>query len=84
MKFLEPANFLDEKFVVRSYESGVANRVSLPSLCNYMQEAAGISADTLQPVYLPGSKIRYHCSLIQGRIQGYGIDHSCSSLSFWI
>ena len=47
MKFLEPANFLDEKFVVRSYESGVANMVSLPSLCNYMQEAAGISADRL-------------------------------------
>jgi hypothetical protein len=41
MKFLEPVNFLDEKFVVRSYESGVANRVSLPSLCNYMQEADG-------------------------------------------
>lgn len=26
---------------VRSYETGVANRVTLPTLCNYMQEVAG-------------------------------------------
>lgn len=26
---------------VRSYETGVANRVTLPTLCNYLQEAAG-------------------------------------------
>ena len=47
MEFLEPATFLDERFAVRSYESGVANRVSLATLCNYMQEAAGLSADQL-------------------------------------
>lgn len=47
MKFLEPSRFLDEKFAVRSYESGVSNHVSLPTLCNYMQEAAGLSADEL-------------------------------------
>ena len=47
MKFLEPANFLDERFTVRSYESGVTNHVSLATLCNYMQEAAGLSADRL-------------------------------------
>ncbi len=47
MKLLEPANFLDEKFTVRSYESGVTNHVSLATLCNYMQESAGLSADRL-------------------------------------
>ena len=47
MKFLEPANFLDERFTVRSYESGVTNHVSLATLCNYMQESAGLSADKL-------------------------------------
>lgn len=26
---------------VRSYETGVANRVTMPTLCNYLQEAAG-------------------------------------------
>ena len=26
---------------VRSYETGVRNRLSLPSVCNYLQEAAG-------------------------------------------
>ena len=47
MKFLEPAHFLDETFAVRSYEVGVADHVTLPTLCNYMQEAAGLSADRL-------------------------------------
>jgi acyl-ACP thioesterase len=47
MEFFEPANFIDERFSVRSYESGVKNNVSLPTLCNYMQESAGISADKL-------------------------------------
>ena len=47
MKFLEPANFHDERYTVRSYESGVMNQVSLPTLCNYMQESAGLSADKL-------------------------------------
>ncbi len=47
MAFLAPERFLDEKFAVRSYESGVANGVTLPTLCNYMQEAAGLSADEL-------------------------------------
>lgn len=47
VEFLEPANFFDERFTVRSYESGVANHVSLATLCNYMQEAAGLSADRL-------------------------------------
>lgn len=44
---MEPENGLDETFAVRSYESGVSNRVSLPTLCNYMQEIAGLSAEKL-------------------------------------
>lgn len=47
MKFHEPKYFLDESFTVRSYESGVTNHVSLPTLCNYMQEVAGLHADSL-------------------------------------
>ena len=47
MKFYEPKYFLDETFAVRSYESGVTNHVTLPTLCNYMQEAAGLNADGL-------------------------------------
>ena len=47
MKFHEPKYFLDEAFTVRSYESGVTNHVSLPTLCNYMQEVAGLHADGL-------------------------------------
>ncbi len=47
MNFLEPKYFLDETFTVRSYESGVTNHVSLPTLCNYMQEIAGLNADGL-------------------------------------
>lgn len=47
MEFLEPSVFLDERFCVRSYESGVTNRVSLATLCNYMQESAGLSADRM-------------------------------------
>lgn len=46
-KFPGSANFLDERFTVRSYESGVSNEVSLATLCNYMQESAGLSADQL-------------------------------------
>ena len=34
-------------FQVRGYETGVRNRVSLPSVCNYLQEAAGQHADRL-------------------------------------
>ena len=41
------ANASDVAFTVRSYEAGIANHVTLPTLCNYMQEAAGINADNL-------------------------------------
>ena len=41
------ANASDVAFTVRSYEAGIANHVTLPTLCNYMQEAAGISAARL-------------------------------------
>ena len=34
-------------FTVRGYETGVRNRVSLPTLCNYLQEAAGEHANRL-------------------------------------
>ena len=34
-------------FRVRSYETGVRNRLSLPSVCNYLQEAAGEHAEKL-------------------------------------
>ena len=47
MEFLKPRYFLDETFAVRSYESGVTNHVTLATLCNYMQEAAGLNADSL-------------------------------------
>ena len=40
-------HYLDETFAVRSYESGVTNHVSLPSLCNFMQEIAGLNAEKL-------------------------------------
>ena len=40
-------NASDVAFTVRSYEAGITNHVTLPSLCNYMQEAAGISAARL-------------------------------------
>ena len=40
-------NATDVAFTVRSYEAGIANHVTLPTLCNYMQEAAGISAARL-------------------------------------
>ena len=40
-------NASDVAFTVRSYEAGIANHVTLPTLCNYMQEAAGISAAKL-------------------------------------
>ena len=47
MTFLPSAHFLDETFTVRSYEAGVSNHVTLPCLCNYMQEIAGHHADAL-------------------------------------
>ena len=47
MRFYEPKFYLDETFAVRSYESGVTNHVSLPTLCNFMQEIAGLSAEEL-------------------------------------
>ena len=40
-------NSTDVAFTVRSYEAGIDNHVTLPTLCNYMQEAAGISAAKL-------------------------------------
>ena len=40
-------NATDVAFTVRSYEAGIANHVTLPTLCNYMQEAAGVSAARL-------------------------------------
>ena len=40
-------NASDVAFTVRSYEAGIANHVTLPTLCNYMQEAAGIRAARL-------------------------------------
>ena len=40
-------NATDVTFTVRSYEAGIANHVTLPTLCNYMQEAAGVSAARL-------------------------------------
>ena len=39
--------YIERVFPVRSYEAGVNNRMSLPSLCNYLQEIAGIHADKL-------------------------------------
>jgi len=45
--FIQSAHPFDETFAVRSYEAGVADRVTLPTLCNYMQEIAGLSADSL-------------------------------------
>lgn len=47
MVYPELKYFCDETFRVRSYEAGVDNTASLPTLCNYLQEAAGISADEL-------------------------------------
>ena len=47
MRFYEPKFYLDETFTVRSYEAGVTNHVSLPTLCNFMQEIAGLNAEKL-------------------------------------
>ena len=41
------SNAADVAFAVRAYEAGINNRVTLPTLCNYMQEAAGINAARL-------------------------------------
>ena len=43
----QPLHFHDETFCVRAYESGVNNRVTLPSYCNYLQEVAGNHARAL-------------------------------------
>ena len=37
----------EEIFPARAYECGVGNRVTLATLCNFMQEAAGIDANNL-------------------------------------
>ena len=37
----------NRSFVVRSYESGVRNSLTMPNLCNYLQEIAGNHADVL-------------------------------------
>lgn len=39
--------YLERRFPVRSYEAGIGNCVSLPSVCNYLQEIAGLHADKL-------------------------------------
>ena len=36
----ESDKFYEESFVVRTYETGINNRVNLPSYCNFLQEAA--------------------------------------------
>jgi medium-chain acyl-[acyl-carrier-protein] hydrolase len=38
---------LETSYRVRSYETGVRNRLTLPNLCNYLQEAAGDHAEAL-------------------------------------
>ena len=40
-------NATDVAFAVRACETGVGESVTLPALCNYMQEAAGVSAERL-------------------------------------
>lgn len=40
-------NAFELTYRVRSYETGVRNRLSLPSVCNYLQEAAGEHAERL-------------------------------------
>ena len=42
-----PENGFGETFTVRSYEIGLMDHATLPTLCNYMQEAAGLSAESL-------------------------------------
>ena len=42
-----PLHFLDDTFLVRAYESGVNNRVTLPGYCNYLQDVAGEHATRL-------------------------------------
>ena len=42
-----PLHVHDERFCVRAYESGVNNQVTLPALCNFLQEAAGNHARRL-------------------------------------
>lgn len=37
----------ERSFSVRSYEAGAGNALTLPSLCNYLQEAAGLHAEAL-------------------------------------
>ncbi len=40
-------NAFERTYRVRSYETGVQNRLTLPSVCNYLQEAAGEHAEQL-------------------------------------
>jgi len=42
-----PLHVREETFCVRAYESGVSNRATLPSYCNYLQEIAGNHARAL-------------------------------------
>ena len=42
-----PLHYYDDTFLVRAYESGVSNRVTLPAYCNYLQEVAGKHATRL-------------------------------------
>ena len=39
--------YLERVFPVRSYEAGVGNSATPPSICNYLQEIAGLHADKL-------------------------------------
>ncbi|HPB10022.1 MAG TPA: thioesterase [Kiritimatiellia bacterium] len=47
MDCVAPLHVHDESFCVRAYESGVNNQVTLPALCNFLQEAAGNHARAL-------------------------------------
>ena len=40
-------NVIEQDFPVRGYESGVDNHVTLPTVCNYLQEIAGNHAERL-------------------------------------
>ena len=40
-------NCIEQDFPVRGYESGVDNHVTLPTVCNYLQEIAGNHAERL-------------------------------------
>lgn len=40
-------NLIEQDFPVRGYESGIDNHVTLPTVCNFLQEIAGNHADRL-------------------------------------